>query len=764
MKEIMDRGSFPPTTAEDVQARGWGEVDFVYVSGDAYVDHPSFGVSIISRVLEAEGFRVAILAQPDYKSTADFKRFGKPRLGFLVTGGNIDSMVAHYTVSKKKRSYDYYSAGGKMGARPDRAVIVYCNRIREAYGDVPIIIGGLEASLRRFAHYDYWDDRVRRSILVDSRADILTYGMGENILRRIAFLLDRGVPVKKIRDVRGTVYLASVGDRVNYDSIETYDYDRLKTDKEAYADAFGIQYKNTDSVRGKAIIEYYGDKMLVQNPPMPPLTREELDFVYSLHYARDYHPDYEPLGGVPAITEVKHSITHNRGCFGGCNFCAIAFHQGREVRSRSEKSVIAEARLIAAMPDFKGYINDVGGPTANFRYPSCEKQKTDGVCPSKKCLAPKPCKNLKVDHTEYMHMLSEIERIPKVKKVFIRSGIRFDYLVYDESDAFFRKLVRDHVSGQLKVAPEHCAPNALTMMGKPDVSVYERFKRKYFDLCREYGLEQYLVPYLMSSHPGATMNDAVEMALWLKKWGYSPEQVQDFYPTPGTISTVMYYTGIHPITKKRVAVTTDYHEKQLQRALLQFTRPENANLVREALKLAGREDLIGTSPDCLIRPAFGKGGASAEYKVRTKGGKSASHGSARGSSRGSSRSDSHAGVGGSRAGVGVGSHGSAKGGSHGSSMSDSHGSAKGSSHGSAKGGSRGSGKGGASSEYKVRTNGGSHGSAWGSAKAAHGVGHGTGIGGNAARGAKAVRKSEATAMGMRGASGGKNVKKGKKAH
>ena len=605
---MKSRSEFLPITPADVASRNWSEVDFVYVTGDAYVDHPSFGVSIISRVLESEGYRVAILSQPDYKSCEDFKRFGRPRLGFLVTSGNIDSMVAHYTVSKKKRTYDYYSPGGKAGLRPDRAVIVYSNRIREAYGDVPIIIGGLEASLRRFAHYDYWDDRVRRSILVDSRADILTYGMGENILTRIAKLLDKGVPIKKIRDVRGCVFLAKKGEKVYFDSIETADYDVLKTDKKAYASAFALQYKNTDSVHGKAIIEYYGDKMLVQNPPMPPLSREELDKVYSLPYARDYHPDYESVGGVPAITEVKFSITHNRGCFGACNFCAIAFHQGREVRSRSVESVVNEARLIAKMPDFKGYINDVGGPTANFRYPSCDKQAECGVCPNKKCLAPKPCKNLKVDHTEYADMLSEIESIDGIKKVFVRSGIRFDYLIYDEDDSFFEQLVRHHVSGQLKVAPEHCAANALAMMGKPSIDVFEKFKKKYFALSEKAGLEQYLVPYLMSSHPGATMKDAVEMALWLKKWGYSPEQVQDFYPTPGTISTVMYYTGIHPMTGKSVYVTTDYREKQLQRALLQFSKPENANLVREALRKAGREDLIGNDPECLVRNAFGKDG------------------------------------------------------------------------------------------------------------------------------------------------------------
>ena len=604
---MINRDLFLPVTPEDVRQRNWSEVDFVYVTGDAYVDHPSFGVAIISRVLEAEGFRVAILSQPDYKSAEDFKRFGRPRLGFLVTGGNIDSMVAHYTVSKKRRSYDYYSPGGKMGLRPDRATIVYCNRIREAYGDIPIIIGGLEASLRRFAHYDYWEDRVRRSILVDSRADILTYGMGENILRRIAKLLDKGVPVKKIRDVRGCVYLAKAGDPIHFDSVEVGDYDTLKTDKVAYAKAFSVQYKNTDSVKGKAVIEYYGDKMLVQNPPMPPLEREELDAVYALPFARDYHPDYEALGGVPAITEVKFSLTHNRGCFGACNFCALAFHQGREVRSRSEQSVIEEARKITEMPDFKGYIHDVGGPTANFRYPSCDRQKENGVCPGRKCLAPTPCKHLKVDHTEYAHLLREIEALPKIKKVFVRSGIRFDYLIYDDDDSFFRQLVSHHVSGQLKVAPEHCANNALMMMGKPPIEVYEKFKKKYFAFCGEAGLEQYLVPYLMSSHPGTTLKDAVEMATWLKKWGYMPEQVQDFYPTPGTISTVMYYTGIHPMTGKKVYVPTDYHEKQLQRALLQYSKPENANLVREALRLAGREDLIGNAPECLVRPSFSGG-------------------------------------------------------------------------------------------------------------------------------------------------------------
>ena len=600
---IPPASAFLPVDRETMAERGWDRPDFVYVTGDAYVDHPSFGVSIISRVLEDAGFRVAILAQPNYKSADNFRRFGRPRLGFLVTAGNIDSMVAHYTASKKRRSYDYYSAGGEMGKRPDRAVIVYCNRIREAYGDVPIIVGGLEASLRRFAHYDYWDDKVRRSVLVDSRADILTYGMGENILLRIAKLLDRGVPVKKIRDVRGTVYLCHPQDPVHYPVAATFDYNVLKTDKRAYAAAFGVQYKNQDAISGQAICEIYDNKMLVQNPPMPPLEREELDHVYSLPYARTYHPMYEPQGGVPAIEEVRFSLTHNRGCFGACNFCALAFHQGRTVRSRSIESVVAEAKLITELPDFKGYIHDVGGPTANFRLPACQKQLTSGVCPNRKCLSPKPCPNLVADHSEYIELLEAIEALPRVKKVFIRSGIRFDYLMADKDDAFFKKLVQDHVSGQLKVAPEHCSTPVLRCMGKPEFGVYQAFRKKYFALSEACGKEQYLVPYLMSSHPGSTLQDAIELAVCLKRDHYAPEQVQDYYPTPGTASTVMFYTGINPLDMKPVYVATDYHEKQLQRALLQYNRPQNAPLVREALMRAGREDLIGYGAECLVRPA-----------------------------------------------------------------------------------------------------------------------------------------------------------------
>ena len=594
---------FLPISRAEMTARGWDRPDFVYVTGDAYVDHPSFGVAIISRVLEAAGYRVAILAQPNWKTLDDIKRFGRPRLGFLVTAGNVDSMVSHYSVTRHRRSYDYYSPGGKTGLRPDRATIVYSNLIRQAYGDVPIILGGLEASLRRFAHYDYWEDRMRRSILIDSRADILTYGMGENILVRIANLLDKGVPVKKIRDVRGSCYLCPADKpEIHYEVAAELDWEELKEGGRAYADAFGAQYREQDAIGGRAIIEHYGDKILVQNPPMPPLEREELDRVYALPYTRKVHPVYDKDGGVPAIAEVAFSITHNRGCFGACNFCALAFHQGRSVRSRSKESVLEEAREIVKMPDFKGYIHDVGGPTANFRTPACDKQLKSGVCPNRKCLAPKPCPNLKVDHKEYHDLIESVEAIPGIKKVFIRSGIRFDYLMADPDDTFFRKLVRDNVSGQLKVAPEHCSAGVLAYMGKPDFSVYRRFREKFFDLCRECGKEQYLVPYLMSSHPGSTLHDAIALALYLKRENLSPEQVQDFYPTPGTASTVMFATGIDPFTGKKVYVARDPREKRLQRALLQYGKPENAPLVREALIAAHREDLIGTGKDCLVRP------------------------------------------------------------------------------------------------------------------------------------------------------------------
>ena len=585
---------FLPTTPEEVG----GQPDFVYVNGDAYVDHPSFGAAIIGRVLEDAGYTVAMLPQPDWRTTKDFMKFGKPRLGFLVSSGNIDSMVAHYTAAKKRRSEDYYSPGCKAGLRPDRAVIVYSNKIREAYGDVPILIGGLEASLRRFAHYDYWSDKVRRSILIDSRADILMYGMGERSVVRLAEMLDRGIPVKKIHGVRGTAFIAKRGEKIEFSiagGVDEYgepagwSYDELKEDKHAYAKAFRVQYANNDAISGKAIVEYYDDKMLVVNPPQPPLEREELDRVYALPYTRTYHPMYEEMGGVPAIAEVKFSITHNRGCFGGCNFCALAFHQGRAVRSRSIESCVEEAKKITEMPDFKGYIHDVGGPTANFRAPACDKQLKNGVCPSKRCLWPKPCPNLKADHREYIELLEAIEALPRVKRVFIRSGIRFDYMMADRSDAFFKKLVRDHVSGQLKVAPEHCAPNVLSHMGKPNVEVYDKFREKFHKLSAQCGKEQYLVPYLMSSHPGSTMDDAARLALYTKKIGLAPEQVQDYYPTPGTASTVMYYTGLDPFTLKPIYTATDYREKQLQRALLQWRRPENRRKIYEAMNYCSEE-------------------------------------------------------------------------------------------------------------------------------------------------------------------------------
>ncbi|MBQ3081106.1 MAG: YgiQ family radical SAM protein [Clostridia bacterium] len=615
---------FLPITAEEVTELGWGVPDFVLVTGDAYVDHPSFGTAIISRVLEAEGYRVAILPQPDWKSAEDFRRFGRPRLGFLVNSGNIDSMVAHYTAAKKRRGDDYYSPGGKAGKRPDRAIIVYCNRIREAYGDVPIVIGGIEASTRRFAHYDYWTDKVRRSILIDSTADLLAYGMGENILRRIAFLLDKGVPVSKLCDVRGTVYRSKKGAPVHYPSVETYSYETLKKDKTAYAKAFKIQYDNMDAIKGKAIIEEYDDCVIVQNPPMPPLTRAELDKVYSLPYMRTYHPSYEKEGGVPAIAEVKFSITHSRGCFGGCNFCALTYVQGRSVCSRSEKSVLEEAEIIAAMPDFKGYIHDVGGPTANFRHAACAKQKTDGVCTARRCLYPTPCKNLNADHSEYVALLEKIEKIPRVKKVFIRSGIRFDYLLADKNEKFFKRLVANHISGQLKVAPEHCSDNVLKYMGKPKFEVYSAFRKRFYELTKSMGKEQYLVPYLMSSHPGSTIDDAIALALYLRENGLNPEQVQDFYPTPGTASTCMFYTGIDPFDMKSVYVPRTYEEKKLQRALLQSHRPENAPLVRKALEAAHRTDLIpvllphGKPSPKKAPPRNGRGGKATPPKRRKR--------------------------------------------------------------------------------------------------------------------------------------------------
>ena len=593
---------FLPITREEIDNLGWGVPDFVYVSGDAYVDHPTFGAAVITRTLESHGFKVAVLSQPEYHSCEEFKKFGRPRLGFLVSAGNIDSMVAHYTVSKKRRNDDYYSAGGKSGKRPDRAVIVYCNRIREAYGDIPIIIGGLEASLRRFAHYDYWDNKIRRSILIDSGADILSYGMGERSIPMIAKLLDKGVPIKKIRSVKGTVYTMSSNEEIRFEYVGGYTFEDIQNSHENYAKSFMLQYKENDYVKGKPIIEYYGKTVLVQNPPSPPLEREELDKFAELPYTRTYHPIYEKDGGVPAINEVRFSITHNRGCFGACNFCALAFHQGRSVRSRSIESVVSEARLLSELPDFKGYIHDIGGPTANFRYPSCKRQLSEGVCSRKKCLTPSPCKNLEVDHSEYLELIRQVEALPRVKKVFIRSGIRFDYLVLDKDKSFFTHLVRNNISGQLRVAPEHCSDNVLSCMGKPPFAVYKDFINQFERLTIDAGKEQYAVPYLMSSHPGSTLNDAVELALYLKRNKLAPEQVQDFYPTPGTASTVMYYTGLDPFTMKPVFVARSPEEKKMQRALLQYYKAENTPIIIEALKLCKREDLIGYKPKCLVRP------------------------------------------------------------------------------------------------------------------------------------------------------------------
>ena len=573
-------------------------VDFVYVVGDAYVDHPSFGTAIIGRVLEDAGFTVGIIAQPDYKTAyADGSGkgvcvFGRPRLGFLVSSGNMDSMVAHYTAAKKRRSEDYFTPKMAIGKRPDRAVIVYCNRIREAYGDVPVIIGGLEASLRRFAHYDYWDDAVRRSILIDSGADILTYGMGEYSIPEIARLLDKGVPVKKIRGVRGTVFLAELDYKPEFPFTDTFKYEEIKADKRVYAKAFRIQYDNQSPVDGKAVVEYYGNKKLVQNPPSPLLSREDMDKVYALPYTRSWHPAYDADGGIAALAEVEFSVTHNRGCFGGCAFCSIAFHQGRNVVSRSIASVVEEARLLTTLPRFKGYIHDVGGPTANFRYGPCKavRDGVKGVCKNRRCLAPEPCKNLICDESEYVELLEKVAALPKVKKVFVRSGVRFDYALYDKDEAFIESLVRKHVSGQLKTAPEHISDHVLSLMGKPPVAVYEAFCDKYFALCKKAGLEQYIVPYLMSSHPGSTLDDAIDLALYLKRHHIRPEQVQDFYPTPGTAATTMYHTGLDPFTMEPVEVVRGYEEKRMQRALLQSFRPENRATVEKAIRLSERAD------------------------------------------------------------------------------------------------------------------------------------------------------------------------------
>ncbi len=591
-----------PINADDMKKRGWDYVDFVYVIGDAYVDHPSFGHAIISRILESKGYRVGIISQPDWKNVESIMEYGTPRLGFLVMAGNMDSMVNHYSVSKKRRQTDAFTPGGVIGKRPDNATIVYCNLIRQKYKDAPIIIGGIEASLRRLAHYDYWSNSLKRSILLDSGANLISYGMGERSIIEIAEALQSGININDITFIDGTVYKTKNLDSV-YDAIELPEYKALKADKKTYARSFYTQYCNTDPFVAKRLYEKYTDTMyVVQNPPQKPLSVEEMDDVYALPYMRNYHPSYEEAGGVPAISEIKYSLVSNRGCFGGCSFCALTFHQGRIIQTRSHESIIDEAKIITQDKDFKGYIHDVGGPTANFRHTSCEKQLTKGVCPNKQCLFPKPCKNLIVDHKDYLSLLRKLRELPKVKKVFIRSGIRFDYLINDPDDTFMRELVEHHISGQLKVAPEHISDAVLQKMGKPENAVYERFITKYKKLNQQMGKKQFVVPYLMSSHPGSTLKEAVELAEYLRDIGYMPEQVQDFYPTPSTISTCMYYTGYDPRTMEEVYVPVNPHEKAMQRALIQYRNPKNYELVHEALVKEGRQDLIGFDKHCLIRP------------------------------------------------------------------------------------------------------------------------------------------------------------------
>ena len=598
----MER-DYLPICIEDMKKRGWTQADFVFVIGDAYVDHPSFGPAIISRLLERYGYKVCMIAQPDWKNDKSIDVFGRPRLGFLVCGGNMDSMVNHYSVSKKRRQKDAYSPGGQMGLRPDYATTVYCNLIRRTYKDVPIIIGGIEASLRRMAHYDYWSDKLKHSILVDSSADILSYGMGEHSMIEIAEALDSGIDVKDITFVRGTCYRTKDISGLPEDSIILPDYDSLSKDRLEYARSFYTQYINTDPYSAKTLVEGYGNRgYVVQNPPAYPLTQMEMDDVYDLPYMNNYHPIYEESGGIPAISEIKFSLTSNRGCFGGCSFCALTFHQGRIIQTRSHESLIKEAERMTHDPDFKGYIHDVGGPTANFRHKSCAKQDTYGVCTNKQCLFPEPCRNLKVDHKDYVELLRKLEAVPGVKKVFIRSGIRFDYVMADSSDEFLKELCEKHISGQLRVAPEHVSDNVLRMMGKPQNSVYEKFIERYKRVNAKTGKQQYVVPYLMSSHPGSTLKEAVELAEYVRDIGYMPEQVQDFYPTPSTISTCMYYTGVDPRTMKPVYVPHNPHEKAMQKALMMYRKPENYDLVKEALIKAGRQDLIGFDKKCLIAP------------------------------------------------------------------------------------------------------------------------------------------------------------------
>ena len=620
------KGNFLPITREEMKERGWDQVDFVYVSGDAYVDHPSFGHAIITRLLESRGYRVGIIAQPDWRKPESVQVFGEPRLGFLVSAGNMDSMVNHYSVSKKRRKTDAYTPGGEMGKRPDYACVVYGNLIRQTYKKTPIILGGIEASLRRMAHYDYWSDKLKRSVLLDSGADVISYGMGEHSIIELAEALDAGIPVEDITYIAGTVVKTKSLDSI-YDAEILPSFEDLKADKMNYARSFYTQYLNTDAFNGKRLVEPYSDHLyVVQNPPAAPLTQMEMDDVYSLPYQRTYHPSYEAKGGVPAIKEIKFSLISNRGCFGGCSFCALTFHQGRIVQVRSHESLIEEAKEITKDKDFKGYIHDVGGPTANFRHPSCKKQMEHGVCKTRQCLFPSPCKNLDADHRDYVSLLRKLRDIPKVKKVFIRSGIRFDYLLADKKQEFLRELCEYHVSGQLKVAPEHVAGPVLSLMGKPEHKVYEEFTRQFYKMNEKIGKEQYLVPYLMSSHPGSTLKEAVELAEYCRDLGYMPEQVQDFYPTPSTLSTCMYYTGVDPRTMQKVYVPKSPHEKAMQRALIQYRNPELYDLVIEALHKAGRSDLIGFGPKCLVRPRQMRGSGN-DKKAGRKEPKKGSKGS-----------------------------------------------------------------------------------------------------------------------------------------
>ena len=593
---------FLPISKKDMKKRGWKQCDFVYIIGDAYVDHSSFGHAIISRVLESRGYKVGIISQPDWTDKESITILGKPRLGFLVSGGNMDSMVNHYTVSKKHRKTDAYTPGGVVGKRPDYATIVYCNLIKQTYKKVPIIIGGIEASLRRLAHYDYWSDKVKHSILMDSGADIISYGMGEHSIVEIADAINSGIDIKDITFIKGNVYKTSTLDSV-YDFIELPDFNRISSDKRQYAKSFKIQYENTDPFTAKTLVEQYKEKcFVVQNPPAMPLTTMEMDDIYALDYMRDYHPIYKKQGGVPALSEVKFSITSNRGCFGGCNFCALTFHQGRIIQVRSHESILQEAMIMTKEPDFKGYIHDVGGPTANFRKTSCDKQLTHGVCMGKQCLFPKPCANLTVEHTDYISLLRKLRKLPNVKKVFIRSGIRFDYCMADKDNAFIRELCQHHISGQLRVAPEHISDNVLKLMGKPSSKVYKAFLKRYEAINQKTGKKQYVVPYLMSSHPGSTLQESIKLAEYIRDLGYMPEQVQDFYPTPSTISTCMYYTGVNPLTMESVYTPVTFHEKAMQRALIQYKKPENYELVKEALIKGNRKDLIGFDKKCLIAP------------------------------------------------------------------------------------------------------------------------------------------------------------------